>query len=756
MAFETEGDQVCEFKNWFSDLDLDFFGVGIYFIGKHFKDKFRDDQINDLEHFQGDARDLNNPITTNEVEKAVARLSNNRACGEDGIPGELIKYGAGTFAKVICNILNRVFSEHDDININGGKVITLQKPGKAKGPVTNLRTITLLNTLRKVLSLIVLNRTKHDINEYLSPSQSGFREGRSTSDTVWSHRWLVSKTYAENIDFFITGIDMSSAFDTIDRHLLFNILKNIIKEDEQRIIRYFLSNTELSIKLKGSSKTESFKSNIGTPQGDSLSPVLFIVYLEHALKNTLELAYADDVDFVSTTDFVDVETIQKELADFRLHVNTCTNKTEYTLVQKDGEDWKKVKKAEKACKHLETGIVVFNLVTKRRPEALTLTLRSNLAELLLIGAHHAKPVCAVDISEIREIVPNPRIRLSRVFSEEPFKETSEWCITLFYGSQFLFKTLTILANSEEDFKVLNTALEASKNDAQFTTYHQEKERWLNREFNKMLVAKAGFSHYQKNPKIRASQVHTWLKLQTTLPRNFFTLVKGKLNLPDKLDCKQFILLVYEILQPIPAVQNLMKEYGIALPDGNRQLPLAQFDKFLRTEQKESDTSDIGSRICSCLPTETVSGIDFNLSHRQFEDYLFSPYNSIINPIEASVHHNMDHPLCHYWIASSHNTYLTGHQVGGESHVETYTRCLQMGCRCIELDCWDGADGKPIITHGRSFTSKIKFSDVVYTIKEHAWEVSEFPLVLSIENHCSLPQQRIMASLLKEVFQGKIE
>ncbi|GFS05726.1 very-long-chain enoyl-CoA reductase [Elysia marginata] len=102
---------------------------------------------------------------------------------------------------------------------------------------------------------------------------------------------------------------MSSAFDTIDRHLLLNILKNIIKEDEQRIIRYLLSNTELSIKLKGSSKTESFKSNIGT--GDSLSPVLFIVYLEHALKNmyirkietlntknTLELAYADDVDFV--------------------------------------------------------------------------------------------------------------------------------------------------------------------------------------------------------------------------------------------------------------------------------------------------------------------------------------------------------------------------------------------------------------------------------------------------------------------------
>ncbi|GFR85234.1 reverse transcriptase-like protein [Elysia marginata] len=126
---------------------------------------------------------------------------------------------------------------------------------------------------------------------------------------------------------------MSSAFDTIDKHILLNILKNIIREDEQRIIRYLLGNPELSLKLKGSSKTEPLKSNIGTPQGDSLSPVLSIVYLEHALKNirkiepiytenTLELAIADDVDFVSTTDFVDVETIQKEFADFRFNVNT--------------------------------------------------------------------------------------------------------------------------------------------------------------------------------------------------------------------------------------------------------------------------------------------------------------------------------------------------------------------------------------------------------------------------------------------------
>ncbi|KFQ49875.1 1-phosphatidylinositol 4,5-bisphosphate phosphodiesterase gamma-1, partial [Nestor notabilis] len=186
-----------------------------------------------------------------------------------------------------------------------------------------------------------------------------------------------------------------------------------------------------------------------------------------------------------------------------------------------------------------------------------------------------------------------------------------------------------------------------------------------------------------------------------------------------------------------------------------RVSLLELQKFLLEYQRElwaADTLQVQEFMFNFLrdPLREIDEPYFSLD--EFLTFLFSKENSIWNSqLDMVCLENMNNPLSHYWISSSHNTYLTGDQFSSESSLEAYARCLRMGCRCIELDCWDGPDGMPVIYHGHTLTTKIKFSDVLVTIKEHAFVTSDFPVILSIEDHCSIAQQRNMAQNFKKVF-----
>ena len=73
-----------------------------------------------------------------------------------------------------------------------------------------------------------------------------------------------------------------------------------------------------------------------------------------------------------------------------------------------------------------------------------------------------------------------------------------------------------------------------------------------------------------------------------------------------------------------------------------------------------------------------------------------------------------------------------------------------------MDCWDGPDGEPIIFHGGTMTSKIYVSDVCQVIKDYGFLTSEYPVILSVENHCSVPQQARMAEIFQDILGPLIE
>ncbi|OCT77727.1 1-phosphatidylinositol 4,5-bisphosphate phosphodiesterase beta-4 isoform X1 [Xenopus laevis] len=142
-----------------------------------------------------------------------------------------------------------------------------------------------------------------------------------------------------------------------------------------------------------------------------------------------------------------------------------------------------------------------------------------------------------------------------------------------------------------------------------------------------------------------------------------------------------------------------------------------------------------------------------ISSHGFCRYLMSDENAPVFLDRLELYQEMDQPLAHYFISSSHNTYLTGRQFGGKSAVEMYRQVLLAGCRCVELDCWDGKgeDQEPIITHGKAMCTDILFKDVIQAIKDTAFVTSEYPVILSFENHCSKYQQYKMSKYCEEIF-----
>ncbi|KAM7377459.1 hypothetical protein PAMA_013983 [Pampus argenteus] len=210
----------------------------------------------------------------------------------------------------------------------------------------------------------------------------------------------------------------------------------------------------------------------------------------------------------------------------------------------------------------------------------------------------------------------------------------------------------------------------------------------------------------------------------------------------------------------PEIQSIFEE------SGSKRKPFISLDQlmdFINRKQRDSRLNEVlypplkreqVRQIMEKYETNTSQLERDQISLQAFSRYLGGEENTITPPERLDIIDDMNQPLSHYFINSSHNTYLTVGQLTGLSSVEMYRQVLLTGCRCVELDCWKGRpqDEEPYITHGFTMTTEIPFKEVIEAIAESAFKTSPYPVILSFENHVdSAKQQAKMAEYCRTIF-----
>ncbi|XP_077436235.1 1-phosphatidylinositol 4,5-bisphosphate phosphodiesterase delta-4 [Vanacampus margaritifer] len=317
--------------------------------------------------------------------------------------------------------------------------------------------------------------------------------------------------------------------------------------------------------------------------------------------------------------------------------------------------------------------------------------------------------------------------------------SADLCFTLvFHGRQ---GNLDLVAESPEEAQAWIRGLRKLIHRAQNMDEKQRLDQWVQDWFHK--------ADKNKDGKMNFKEVRKLLKMMNVEMNEehaLYLFTMADRSQSGSLELEQFVLF-YKMLTQRDEVWRVFQDYS---GDGET-LMLEELENFLNVEQQEGEGSaqharELMERYEPSGPAKKQSTMSFD----GFQRYLCSPEGSIFKPDHLGLYQDMSQPLSHYFISSSHNTYLMEDQLRGQSSLEAYIQALKRGCRCVEVDCWDGSDGEPVVYHGHTLTSKIFFKDIIATLKEYAFTTSDFPVILSLENHCSVEQQTVMAHHLSKI------
>lgn len=225
---------------------------------------------------------LNIPITIDEVCKNIMKLKNGKACGQDTVINEFIKYSNDNMKRLYTKFFNLVLFK--GCVPNEWTVGVVKPIYKNKGDINDVdsyRGITLLSCLGKLFTFTLNERLKKFVNnnKKIFEEQTGFRNGYSTLDHIFTLEFICNYYVNRGKRLYVAFIDYKKAFDCVDRVLLWKkVIAMDIKGPVLNVIYKLYSNAKSCIK-HGGKLSEFFVSNVGVRQGECLSPLLFAIFL---------------------------------------------------------------------------------------------------------------------------------------------------------------------------------------------------------------------------------------------------------------------------------------------------------------------------------------------------------------------------------------------------------------------------------------------------------------------------------------------
>ncbi|KAJ8272876.1 hypothetical protein GJAV_G00094470 [Gymnothorax javanicus] len=302
------------------------------------------------------------------------------------------------------------------------------------------------------------------------------------------------------------------------------------------------------------------------------------------------------------------------------------------------------------------------------------------------------------------------------------------------------KNLDLIASSEDEAKQWVSSLEKLMDNMRNLNRQQKTEHWI---YNCMRKADKNSDSKMSQKELKHFLHQVNIEVDDDYAEMLFEKCdhskSGHLEGPE-------IEKFYKLLTAREEIDVIYGQYATT----NGQMSSTDLLNFLLKEQREAASVDDALKLIEKYEVDDSAKEKQHMTQDGFLMYLHHEEGLLFNPAHKAVYQDMTQPLNHYFISSSHNTYLMADQLKGPSSTEAYIKALMKSCRCVELDCWDGSDGEPVIYHGHTLTSKILFKDVIKAIKEYAFKTSEYPVIISLENHCCVEQQKLMAEHMTSI------